>query len=758
MGSRKRRSAIDAVACLIQEVHQAWGQKQLAGALFMDVKGAFDHVDPAKLVKRMRELGIDGDLICWVRSFLADRRVQLMIDGTQCPEHPISSGVPQGSPVSPILFVIYLSGIFEAVEAAVPGIRALSFADDIGLIASGTSVEQICKQLQQAGETAIAWGQANAVQFDEKKTEAVLFTRKRGQELRNQVQRATVQVGQHQAPFKQEATRWLGIWLDTGLTLKKHYLTCLQKARSAEGRLKTLCHRQGLPPGLVRRIQVAAVQAVALYGAELWWQGQKDRLAGVQQMINRQARAITGMFRTTPIGPMVREAGLEPAETLLEARQLGYTIRLLGLPNSQPARQILPVTFREGDCHAQPGEQPIGDRVWAEASGRGPWSLGQHLARQLAGTLKIDPSGGFEETIETFPSTFPGIIKVLPVEEAYQAARAARPGLTLWSDGSRLEDGRTGAGIAWQNSQGTWQTREIPLGAGKEIFDAELAGVCQALHLAQKIKGQGPVTVILDSRAAIDRLQHRGTGPGQALAIQAHEAVQSLQARGRQTTIQWVPGHEGIEGNEQADQAAKRAAARSLQGGSRELSLAYTRRNRTEAMKTRRQNWLARALARRPREAQRAYRAHQGWKQDPVAAAAPKKIASRYYQLKTGHAAIGTYLKRMQAQESEACRDCQAPKESIHHLLFECRQWRRQRETLYQAMNRAGVATPTATEDHPESRLLGEPKATRALLQFLADTKVGCPPGDHAQAAERARKDNEWGLEALEEAERIGDG
>lgn len=66
MGSRRHRSAIDAVIFLIQEVHQGWGQKQLAGPLFMDVRDAFDHMDPAKLVRRMGKLGIDGDLICWV--------------------------------------------------------------------------------------------------------------------------------------------------------------------------------------------------------------------------------------------------------------------------------------------------------------------------------------------------------------------------------------------------------------------------------------------------------------------------------------------------------------------------------------------------------------------------------------------------------------------------------------------------------------------------------------------------------------------
>ena len=758
MGCRKHRSAIDAVACLIQDVHSGWGEKLLSGALFMDVKGAFDHVDPARLVKRMGEIGIDGDLIYWVTSFLMDRQVQLVIDGHQGLEQPIHSGLPQGSPVSPILFIIYVRGVFQAIETRVPGVRPLSFADDIGLLTQASSVDEVCQKLQLAGEVAIEWGAANGVQFDPGKTEAALFTRQRGRILQDQVRRARLPIGGKEVIFNQTATRWLGVLLDAGLTLKAHYQGRLQKAKKAEARVRALCRQRGLPPGLIWRIQKAAVQAVALYGAELWWQGQKDRIGGIQRLINQQARAITGAFSTTPIGPLIREAALEPAESLLEARQLGYTARLLGLPTNQPTQQILPVTFREGDQHAQPGEQPLGDRAWAEETprGRGPWSLGQHLARQLGKSLRTDPSGGFEETTELSQGLFPGVISVLPREEALKAAMEQRPGLSLWSDGSRLDNGRVGAGVAWQ-ALGVWQARGIPLGIGKEVFDAELIGACEALELALKIRDRGPVTVLLDSQAAISRLRHQGVGPGQGLAIRAHRAAQALGAQGRPATIQWVPGHHGIEGNERADEAAKQATSKPPRGGQGKLSLAYTYRTRTEVARAQRQQWLTKALGRRSLAAQRAYRALPGWKLDPTVAAAPKRIASRYYQLKVGHAAIGAYLKKVQAQESGTCRGCHAPSETVYHLLFECREWRRQRGALYTALEKAKVALPTAAEDHPEGRILGDPRATKAILQFLTNTTVGTRRGAD-QALHRANTGDEWGLDALEEAERGGEG
>ena len=80
----------------------------------------------------MSELGIDDNLIRWTQSFLTDQWVELVIDGHINPKHKVETGIPQGSPVSPILFLIYISGVLFQIETGLPQISCLSFMDDLG--------------------------------------------------------------------------------------------------------------------------------------------------------------------------------------------------------------------------------------------------------------------------------------------------------------------------------------------------------------------------------------------------------------------------------------------------------------------------------------------------------------------------------------------------------------------------------------------------------------------------------------------------
>jgi retron-type reverse transcriptase len=85
------------------------------------------------------------------------------------PVQSIESGVPQGSPVSPILFTFYLGGLFQAIEQAIHGIRALSYEDVIGLLIEANSVRQACQGLEQAARIAIEQGRQQVIQFDTEK-------------------------------------------------------------------------------------------------------------------------------------------------------------------------------------------------------------------------------------------------------------------------------------------------------------------------------------------------------------------------------------------------------------------------------------------------------------------------------------------------------------------------------------------------------------------------------------------------------------
>ena len=119
------------------------------------------------------------------------------------------------------------------------------------------------------------------------------------------------------------------MWLDSRLNFSSHFSERLKRAKTAEVRIRGLSKTYRLPPALVRRIRIAAVQSVVLYGAELWWKNQKTHQNEIQKLFNRQARSITGMYPSTPVAAFMSESGLIPAHILLDFRQRKYAYRLL---------------------------------------------------------------------------------------------------------------------------------------------------------------------------------------------------------------------------------------------------------------------------------------------------------------------------------------------------------------------------------------------------------------------------------------------
>ena len=274
--------------------------------------------------------------------------------------------------------------------------------------------------------------------------------------------------------FNKEATRWLGVWLDSHLKFISHINERVRRARAAEIQIKDLTCTYGLVPGLVRQIQLAVVQSTALYGAELWWKGQKNHENTVQQLFNRQARLITRMYTSTPTHPLWCEAGLTPASIVLNYRQRLYACRLLSLPDQHPTKEILPISLRVGDGAFQPGELPDNNLAWTQDAR--PNLYGQWLAWQITINHSIDPADGVEPVEAIKPGAiFNEEVIINCKNQALKEATRYQAGLVIWTDGSKLDNGSCGAAICWRDKRlNQWKQKSEFLGKNKEILDAEL--------------------------------------------------------------------------------------------------------------------------------------------------------------------------------------------------------------------------------------------------------------------------------------------
>jgi hypothetical protein len=354
----------------------------------------------------------------------------------------------------------------------------------------------VAEKLAEAAAASLDWAKDNGVAFDQGKTEAVLFRKSRA------APKATIWVGSNVIPFNTAATRWLGVWLDSQLTLKPHHAIRLKEGQKALGRLRRLTGQMGLAPVNCRKVMTACIQSVAMFGAELWWKGDKvqgtmERGNELQLLVNKQARAVTGCFGTTNLGALAMESGLRPATAQLENRQRHFGLRLLSLPDGDQAREV--VGMRTG------------------------------IGRRLKNALVLAHRGSTEITVLLED---PEALEAETIQEDEKAAKAeaerTRPGLTMFTDGSRLENGKVGYAVTWQKGR-SWMGIKNHMGDNQEAYDAEYAALARALEEASK-RQTAPerVTIFTDAQAAIRRIASEAPGPGQKYAILARQHIRTL--------------------------------------------------------------------------------------------------------------------------------------------------------------------------------------------------------------------------------------
>ena len=331
MGGRPKRSAVDTAMLFTDFVEKNKTKGRKTSAVFLDIKGAFDHIVRVRLLRILIQKGLPYAIVSWVLSFLQGRLVRLAFDGQTEELQEVETGVPQGSPVSPILFLIYVS----EMVANIPGIEQLSYIDDFGLLTASTSLKKNARTLQRAVEALTEYGNQQAVQFDLAKTELIHFSKGKGSNSS-----IILPSGETIKPAT-TAVRWLGIWFDSGLTFKDHIKIRATKALASFQRMVRLANSErGLSARSLRQLYNACVVSVADYGAPIWWKSRRS-VAPLQAIQSKAARRILGVFRTTPNAPIELEAALLPPAIRIERQVALYGVRLRNLPFDNPAAKAL---------------------------------------------------------------------------------------------------------------------------------------------------------------------------------------------------------------------------------------------------------------------------------------------------------------------------------------------------------------------------------------------------------------------------------
>lgn len=154
-GGRKLASTDHAVHLLLQRIHKAWADGQVASLLLLDVSGAFHNVSRRRLLHNLRKRRVNQFLVGWIDSFLSDRSLTLKLQEYTAPSAPIQTGIPQGSPLSPILYLFYNADLIEACKTEAT--EAVGYIDEASILAVGPTAQHNCKTLKFIHRRAERW-------------------------------------------------------------------------------------------------------------------------------------------------------------------------------------------------------------------------------------------------------------------------------------------------------------------------------------------------------------------------------------------------------------------------------------------------------------------------------------------------------------------------------------------------------------------------------------------------------------------------
>jgi len=282
--------------------------------------------------------------------------------------------------------------------------------------------------------------------------------------------------------------------------------------------------------------------------------------------------------------------------------------------------------------------------------------------------------------------------------------------MSIYTDGS----GEMGTAV-YSPTTGLVEHRYLGSADSTNVFAAELVGIQTGLEITEHHQPQiQRCYIYVDSQAAIVATRNPQRQSGQYILAHIADAADQLMQMNPQLriTIQWIPGHRGIQGNEVADEEAKRAATERLgaQAPTKHPTLKsmLIQQARAKSESDNENIWI---------EAGKTHHTHYRRITSPPYVKTGNELydglsrrnTAMLVRLRTGHCALNNYLNRMNITESPMC-ECRQSRETVRHYIMECPIYESCRETLRNTVGARNLRL---------ERLLGQPKFIKHTIQFV---------------------------------------
>ena len=290
IGYRNKRCAMEHVLRLVDDAQIAQTKNQVGAAVFIDVEKAFDSVWHDGLKYKLMNSNLPRKIVRLMASFITNRKIAVNINGTISDQIPLNAGTPQGSVLSPLLFLIYVNDI--PIDPLNINVSVSQFADDLGFLTIAKNGRIIQYRLAKTLSDLEIWCSKWRIKLNAKKTQLLLIRQTKQRNLNINLELFGEKL------INTDNTKLLGVTLEENLSFKAHIDDIAKRGRMRLNLLKILSGTTwGCKPQTLMRLYKAYIRPVLEYGAIVMLSA-KDQAIKKLQII--QNKAIKIAFRLHP--------------------------------------------------------------------------------------------------------------------------------------------------------------------------------------------------------------------------------------------------------------------------------------------------------------------------------------------------------------------------------------------------------------------------------------------------------------------------